>query len=90
MKEQINTKIEILLAMNESIHQNISIVHQLKEIFFKIIFCTYTLTSVEVGVVYEPWQLIDRSNKMDVGETQSQFQVQLQIAVVDDVVHFET
>ena len=43
------------------------------------------LMSVEVYVVFQPWCLIKRENTMDVGETQSQFQVQLQIAVVDDV-----
>ena len=54
--------------MNESIYKNIKeqrqsltkdgIVHQLKEIFFKIIFRGCTLRSVEVDVVFQPWQLI--------------------------------
>ena len=33
--------------------------------------------SVEVDVVFQPWHLIEQQNTMDVGETQSQFQVQL-------------
>ena len=32
---------------------------QLKEIFFKVIFCSFTLTSVEVDVVFQPWWLIE-------------------------------
>ena len=35
------------------------------------------LASVEVDVVFQLWPLIERQNTMDVGETQSQFQVQL-------------
>ena len=53
--------------MNESINKNIKVqikhkrltkdrvVHQLKEIFFRIIFCSCTLKSVEVDVVLPPW-----------------------------------
>ena len=54
-----------------------SVAHQLKEIFFEIIFRSCPLTSVEVDVVFQPWRLIELQNTMDIGETQSQFQVQL-------------
>ena len=33
--------------------------------------------SVEVDLVFQPWRLIERQNTIDVGEAQSQFQVQL-------------
>ena len=33
--------------------------------------------SVEVDVVFQPWWLIEQQNITDVGEMQSQFQVQL-------------
>ena len=67
--------------MNQYIRKNEltkdRVVYQLEEIFFKIIFCSCTLASVEVDVVFQPWRLIEQQNVMDVGETQSQFQVQL-------------
>ena len=61
-------------SMNESKHKNIKeqislkikgltkdhVVHQLKEIFFKIIFCSCTLTSVVVDEVFQPWRLIEQ------------------------------
>ena len=53
------------------------VVHQFKEIFFKIIFCSGRLTSVEVDVAYQPWQSIERQNTMDLSETRSQFQLRL-------------
>ena len=52
--------------MNESIYKNIKVqikhkrltkdrvVHQLKEIFFRIIFCNCTLAIVEVDVAFPP------------------------------------
>ena len=46
------------------------------------------LMSVEVDVVFPPWRLIKWQSTMDVGEMESQFQLQLQIVVVDDVVRF--
>ena len=84
--EQINIKQKALPEMNESIYKNKKtykrltkdhVVHQLKEIFFKIIFCSGMLASVEVDVVFQLWRLIERQNTIDVGETLSQFQVQL-------------
>ena len=44
--------------------------------------------SVEVDLVFQSWQLIERQKTMDVNETEYQFQVQLEIAVVDNVVRF--
>ena len=46
------------------------------------------LMSVEVDLVFQSWHLIERQKTMDVGETESLFQVQLEIVVVDNVVRF--
>ena len=43
--------------------------HSCKVKIHKLFFIT--LTSVEVDVVFQPWELIEQQNTMDVGERQS-------------------
>ena len=73
--EWINTSEKLSLTNKRLIKDHIA--HQLEEIF-SVIFHSSTLMSVEVNAVFQllfDW-LIKQQNRMDVGETQPQFQVQ--------------
>ena len=41
----------------------------LKKSFSKPFFRSCTLTSVEVDLVFQPWQLVERQDMMDICET---------------------